>query len=192
MFLELILTLVTVSFFAIFALRPTLLTITELLKEIKTKEETATKMATKIQNLQQAQTLFTQEEPRIKLLETAVPNSPAPDTFVRQIEGLSVSHPINLLGISIGEVTLVGEEKVRRTSDELEKLPGEAKGISFSMSLSGDYQNIISFLSDMEKMRRPVKIDAINILSAETEEGQNLVLVVTGRTPYLKENSEIK
>ncbi|MEJ2441504.1 MAG: hypothetical protein P8Y06_01110, partial [Patescibacteria group bacterium] len=51
MFLELLLTLVTVSFFAAFALRPTLLTIIELLKEIDTKEETLTKMSTKIQEI---------------------------------------------------------------------------------------------------------------------------------------------
>ena len=77
MFLELLLTLVTVSFFAAFALRPTLLTIIELLKEIDTKEETLTKMSTKIQNLQQAQTLFLQEQSRISLLETTIPDTPA-------------------------------------------------------------------------------------------------------------------
>jgi hypothetical protein len=84
-FLELILTLVTISFFALFALKPTLLTIIELLREIEAKEETVEKMDTKIQNLQQAQTLYIQEAARIKLLETAIPDKPAPDLFVRQI-----------------------------------------------------------------------------------------------------------
>ncbi|MBU0572595.1 type 4a pilus biogenesis protein PilO [Patescibacteria group bacterium] len=188
-FLELILTLVTISFFALFALKPTLLTIIELLKEIETKEETVDKMNTKIQNLQQAQTLYIQEGARIKLLETAIPDNPAPDLFVRQVEGLATSYPVNLLGITIGEITLLGDEKEKRSKDELQPLPEESKGITFSISIAGSYQGVVNFLSALEDMRRPVKIDALNIISPQLEETQNLVLVVTGRTPYLKENS---
>lgn len=187
-FLELILTLATVSFFAFFALKPTILTVIELLKEIDTKEKTVEKMNTKIQNLQQAQTLYVQEETKIKLLETAIPDNPAPDLFVRQIEGLVTSYPINLLGITIGEVTLLGEEKVKRSTDKFQPLPEESKGINFSISIAGSYQGLVNFLSALEDMRRPVIIDALNIISPQLEETQNLVLVVTGRTPYLKED----
>ena len=191
-FLELILTLTTISFFALFALKPTLLTIIELLREIEKKEETVDKMNTKIQNLQQAQTLYIQEGVRIKLLETAVPDKPAPDLFVRQIEGLATSYPVNLLGITIGEVTLLGEEKEKRAKDELQPLPEGSKGIAFSISITGSYQEMVNFLSALEDTRRPVIIDALNILSPQLEETQNLILVVTGRTPYLKENSNIE
>ncbi len=187
-FLELILTLATVSFFALFALKPTILTVIELLKEIEAKEKTVEQMNTKIQNLQQAQTLYVQEEAEIILLETAVPNDPAPDLFVRQIEGLATSYPVNLLGITIGEVTLLGEEKVQKSKDNLQPLPEESKGINFSISIAGGYQGLVNFLSALEDMRRPVKIDALNIISPKLEETQNLVLVVTGRTPYLKED----
>lgn len=187
-FLELILTLAAVSFFALFALKPTILTVIELLKEIEAKEKTVEQMNTKIQNLQQAQTLYVQEEAKITLLKTAVPDDPAPDLFVRQIEGLATSYPVNLLGITIGEVTLLGEEKIQRAKDNLQPLPEESKGISFSISIAGGYQGLVNFLSALEDMRRPVKIDALNIISPKLKETQNLVLVVTGRTPYLKED----
>ena len=185
-FLELILTLAAISFFAFFALKPTLLTVIELLKEIEAKEETVSKMNTKIQNLQEAQVLYIQEEARIELLKTAVPDKPVPDLFVRQVEGLATSFPVNLLGITIGEVTLLGEEKEQRAKEELQPLPEESKGITFSISIAGGYQGVADFLSALEDMRRPVKIDALNILSPKLEETQNLVLVVSGRTPYLK------
>lgn len=187
MFLEFLLTLATVSFFAAFALKPTILTIIDLVREIKKKEETVIKMDTKIQNLQQAQILFTQESVRISLLKTTVPEKPEPDNFVRQIEGLAASHPITLLGVSINEITLLGEEKIRRKSDELEELPGNAGELSPSLSITGTYQGVLSFLSDLENMRRPIKIDTISILSSGVE-GQNLVLAVSGRTPYLKKD----
>ncbi len=188
-FLELILTLATISFFVLFALKPTLLTVIELLKEIEAKEETVEKMNTKIQNLQQAQTLYIQEGTRIKLLETALPDNPAPDLFVRQMEGLATNYSVNLLGITIGEVTLLGEEKEKRSKVELQPLPEGSKGITFSVSTAGSYQGLVNFLSALENMRRPVKIDTLNILSPQLEEAQNLILVIAGRTPYLKENS---
>ena len=191
-FLELILTLGAISFFAFFALKPTLLTVIELLKEIEAKEETISKMDTKIQNLQQAQTLYIQEEAKIELLKTAVPDKPAPDLFVRQVEGLATSYPVNLLGITIGEVTLLGEEKEQRSKEELAPLPENSKGITFSISIAGGYQGVSNFLSALEDMRRPIKIDALNILSPKLEETQNLVLVVTGRTPYLKGSSKVE
>ena len=125
-FLELILTLAAVSFFALFPLKPTILTVIELLKEIGAKEKTVEQMNTKIQNLQQAQTLYVQEEAKIILLETAVPDDPAPDLFVRQIEGLATSYPVNLLGITIGEVTLLGEAKLHRANDNLHTMPADS------------------------------------------------------------------
>ncbi len=189
-FLELLLTLAALSFFAFFALKPTLLTVIELLKEIEAKEETISKMNTKIENLQKAQTLYLQEEASISLLKTAVPNDPAPDLFVRQVEGLAVNYPVNLLGITIGEITLLGPEKEQRSKKEITPLPENSKGITFSVSIAGSYQGVSNFLSALEDMRRPIRIDALNLLSPKLEETQNLVLVVTGRTPYLKENSE--
>ena len=50
-YLEILLSLATISVFAIFALRPTILTIAGLLKEIETKKETLAKMDEKISNL---------------------------------------------------------------------------------------------------------------------------------------------
>lgn len=186
MFLEVILSLITIAFFAIFALRPTLLTIAELVKDIEAKKQTVSKMDTKISNLQKAQDIMIQEEAKISLLRTAIPDKPSPEIFVRQIEGLVAKHSVNILGMSIGEAVLVGEEKVQRKKTEVTELPLGAGSLSFSVSVTGNYQSIISFLSDLENLRMPVKIDAVNIVSSNDEEGAGLVLVATGRIPYLK------
>lgn len=190
MFLEVILSLATISFFAVFALKPTLLTIAELTKEIKTKEETVAKMNEKIQNLERGQQIYTQEQTRISLLKDAIPSAPVPDSFVRQIEGATTKHPITILGMSIGEVTLVGEEKVQRKDGDLEALPGGARGITFSISATSNYLNLAAFLSTLQDLRRPVKIDAVTINSSETDIGKFIVLVITGRTPYLRESTQ--
>ena len=186
MFMEILLSLATVSFFAVFALKPTLVTIAGLAKEINSKEETVAKLDTKIQNLTTAQTILDQELTRLPLIEEAVPQAPSPETFVRQIEGLAVKNSVSLLGISIGQVTLLGESKGPKKADTgLAPLPEEAKGVSFSLSIAGEYSRLAAFIADLEKLRRPIAVDSTGISTSETDEGKVLVVLVSGRVPYI-------
>lgn len=187
MFLEIILSLVTISAFGVFALRPTALTIVQLLEEIEAKEETIEKMDIKIENLQTAQSLYNQQQTRISLLDQAIPDDPTPESYVRQLEGLASTRAVSVLGMSIGEVVLVGTQEEPESSD-LEKLPQGSGGLTFSISVEGQYAQLNNFFNDLRNLRRPVKIDSANFNASETEEGQALVLVVQGRVPYLREN----
>lgn len=186
MFLEVLLSLATISFFAYFALKPTLVTITELYKNIQTKEDLVNKMDTKIQNISLAQTIFDSETQRISFTKNAVPDLASPETFVRQIEGLAIANSVNLLGVSVGQVTLVGEEKKSPSSEtDIAPLPEGARPLTFSVSVNGDYPALSRFLSELENLRRPIRIDNTGLSSAETEEGSELVLLISGRVPYL-------
>lgn len=186
MFLEILLSLGTISFFTVFALKPTVVTIATLTKEIKSKEETVAKLDIKIQNLTIAQSILDAEIARLPIIEGSVPDSPLPEAFVRQIEGLALRSSVNLLGISIGQVTLLGEgPSAKREDTGLAPLPEGAKGVPFSLSVSGTYPSLSSFLSSLEDLRRPAAIDNTGISSTETEEGKVLVILVTGRIPYI-------
>jgi len=185
MFLEILLSLVTVSFFGAFALRPTLVTIAALLTEINSKEEIVAKLDTKIQNLALATSLMESETARLPLIENAVPASASPETLVRQVEGLAAKNGVNLLGVSLGQVTLLGEVKKVPPEEGVTPLPEDALGISFSVSLSGNYSELLGFLADLEKLRRPLAIDTTGMTTTETEEGKTLVILVSGRAPYI-------
>ena len=65
-YLEILLSLTTISIFSIFALRPTLLTIGGLIKDIEAKKATLVKMDEKMKNLSQAQNLYDQEREKIR------------------------------------------------------------------------------------------------------------------------------
>ena len=185
MFLEILLSLATVSFFGAFALRPTLVTIAALLTEINSKEEIVAKLDTKIQNLSTAQTLLDQEIIRLPLIEDAIPQAASPETFVRQFEGLAAKNGVNLLGVSLGQVTLLGEVKKAPPEEGVTPLPEDTLGISFSVSIAGNYSNLLGFLADLEKLRRPLAIDTTGITATETDEGKTLVILVSGRAPYI-------
>ena len=174
MFLEIILSLVTISFFSIFALRPTFLTISTLLREIDTKKETVTKMNTKIKNLQTAQNILSQESARIPILELSIPVFPQPQNFVHQIEGITSTAQVEVLGVRVDETLLKGDLPVKDQGE-----------MSFSVSATGSFQNLFSFLKNLENLRSPVKIDVLGISLAKQEAGNVLTLVVTGKVPYL-------
>ncbi len=190
MFLEILLSLVTVSFFSLLALRPTLITIAELIKEIESKKEIVATMDEKIENLARAQTLYDKEIKRVRLLETSIPREPSPDAFIRQVEGLSSKHTVGLLSMSTSKVTLLGQDKSGQPETVDGAILGTTGEVNFAMRVSADYPELFNFLTDVEKMRRPIKLTSLSLSLSRTEQGTTLVLVMDGKTPYMKEAQE--
>lgn len=192
-YLEILLSLVTVSIFSIFALRPTILTIAELIKDIEAKRTTLAKMEEKIRNLSQAQNLYDRERPKIVILKSAIPEKAEALVFARQIEGLSEKHASTVLGITTDEALIKGNDPnmgispKNESSLKIEPLPEGASGLAFSVNTSTlpeEYKKIPNFLSDVEKARRPVQIDFLSINIEEKEEQKTLVVRLEGRLPY--------
>lgn len=184
-FLELFLSLGAIAIFGLFALRPTLLTIAKLYREIQAKEEIVVQLNQKAQAFVQAQTIFNQERSRIELLSTAIPEKPTPELFVRQVEGLVGKHGVKILGLSIGKATLLGASTEEAQMSK-RGLPTGAGSISFSLSAKGGYASLSAFLFGLESLRRPIKVDTFSINASETEGEDFLILVITGQTPYFK------
>lgn len=185
MFLEVTLTLATIALFTLFALRPTAITISKLLKEIETKQDTLVKMDQKILNLQTAQTTFSRERTRINLLESAIPKNPEPEKYLRQIEGLITKNSLNLLGASAGNIVLAGAnpEAEKKSSKGLDQLPNSTKSFILTFTIIGPYQQTNLFLNDIENLRRPLWLDTLIFNTNEQIQGQ-ITTIVTGRIPY--------
>lgn len=185
-FLEILLSLSTITIFVMFALRPTFLTISNLLVELKEKQKTAADMDTKIKNLGIAQGLLSQYGSDVLILNTALPTTPSPETQIRQIQALAQSHNVSVQGITTGEITF-GKGVVLVKKDEgLKKLPEGTKSFTISGSFSGSYQNLSSLIKDMENLRRPLIIDSLILNTVEREVGSNLVLSISGRVIYIE------
>ncbi|MBU0998503.1 hypothetical protein KJ570_03180 [Patescibacteria group bacterium] len=186
MFLEVLLSLITITFFSIFALKPTLLTISQLIKDNREKEETINKMEQKIENIATAQNIYNQNIEKISLIEQAVPNTPTPENLLRQIEGIAYTNSVTVIGSSVNEVVLIGEEKKKSNKNEIKNLPENVSTITFSVNLTGPYLSLYSFLFDLESSRRPLIINSININSSKKDNESIIVMLITGQTPYIK------
>ena len=109
-YLELILSLSTVLIFSLLAIKPTVLTIIELNKEIKAKQETSLNLKQKIKNLQTANNLMQNELENIIYIHQAIPDNATPETIIKQIENVAQENSLQILGFSTSEVTLLGKD----------------------------------------------------------------------------------
>lgn len=186
-FLELFLSLITIGIFAFLAIRPTALTISNLLKEKAEKQDTIKQMDTKIQNLQIAQGVLSSQSAKISLLTDAVPPNPNLGSYVRQIEGIAKKDNASLQNLGSDEVTLIGTpaQTAAVAADQDKKtLPPNAASVGVLVSVSGDYNSIASFLADMELLRRPLLFDNITFSATQIDNVKSIFLTVNGRAPY--------
>lgn len=184
-FLDVILSLTTIIIFIVFALKPTALTIISLYNEINDKKVTLSTLNQKINDLQTANSNYTQDQSVVSDVDAAIFTNPEPDTVSKQILGLAAKDSVNLLGISIGETILFGKNNLPKSTSLLSPLPGSALSMPVSVSARGNYPNLIQFVKDIENLRIPFKIDSLAINSSTGETGNVIVETITARVPYL-------
>ncbi|NMB83046.1 MAG: type 4a pilus biogenesis protein PilO [Ignavibacteria bacterium] len=184
LFLELILSLTAIIIFVLFALKPTLLTIVSLYNEIKEKKESLSLLNQKNSNLQAANKIYYQNQNLVQYLGTSVFEIPKPDVISRQILGIATKNNVTLLGVSVGQIAIIGKVNISKTSD-VKPLPEDALSMPLSISIKGAYSEVSSFIKDLEKLRIPVQIDSIAINSSQNQEESAIVSIITARVPYL-------
>lgn len=180
--IELLLTLLTISFFAVFALRPTLNTISELVSNIRSQRGILEKLDEKIDNLAAAQTIWSQEQARLTLLDEALPKEAEPDDYLMQIEGLSQAHGLSLTSFSIAEFTLIGKTAEEETENGF-KIPQTGK-IEVSFTVAGTYPALSSFFEELEELRRPIKIESFAFTEGTGTQEGSILLTVRGFVPF--------
>lgn len=186
--LNILLTLFTISFFALFALRPTLNTISELVSNIKSQEEIKAKLEQKIKDLSLAQTVWNREQKRLELISQALPKNPQPDTYIKQIEGIVKRRGLLINFLKVDEVALRGE--LEEKSQEKTKIKNPKVGtLGVSVSVTGNYSSLLGFLEDLESLRRAGEATSVSFTAAKSlSPGQiTLSLTTANEVPFYKE-----
>ncbi len=158
--LALILSLLTVSFFGIFAIKPTLKTIAKLKKEVDVQKEIKDKLAKKINDLQTAEINFSSIQKDIIYLDRSLPQQAEFLRFAKQINYLTYTNNLKIVQASFGKFSLINEEVKSQTNP-----------IDFDFKLTGDYEGMESFLSGLEQIDRFTILDSMNISSKKGKEG---------------------
>lgn len=163
-----ILTLFTISFFAAFAIRPTALTISRLWREIKDKQQVRQQLEEKIANLEEAQSVLSQVEEDLFLLDAAIPSSFEFSRFVRIIEYLIATHRLQLNSNLYQNIELyVSEKEASATAVAAQTHP-------LSIKMKGAFTDIRSFVTDLERLDRIISINSITITPSRKQQREGL------------------
>lgn len=188
MFIEILLSVVVSTFFVFLALRPTIVTILELVKTIQEKEKVVEQLEQKIENLNTAKQVYDQNSSKITLLASAVPDIPEPEVLSRQLQGLAQQSSVEVTSLAVEEASLLGHEQLKEEKG-VESLPSGANPLTFSFNVkSSNFPLVSDLLNGLKNLRIPIKLDSFSISSLASEETVNLILVVGGRSPYLSNN----
>lgn len=190
---EIFLSLITISVFSLFALKPTLATIAELIRQIEWKKSAIESLDVKIDQISQSQLLYDQQRRNIALLKIAIPDYGKPDIVLRQIESLASKWAVEVDIIRAENIPLAGN----LSDSKNEPIVFDKDNYSFSITIKSsinNYQSLINFISDMEKLRIVFKIDNISF-SQNTKKDQDspeIRITVDTRLPFLNDKNNKK
>ena len=163
-----ILSLLTIAFFVIFAIKPTLTVITQLIRQTKDQKLVTTELEKKISNLSQTQNEYLTVESDLHLVDEALPQDPQATLLIKQLETLAYQS-----GVGIGRLRLNEVELKKTGFPKTEKQP-----LNFSFAAFGNYTNLKNFLSSLSTLRRIILVESFSFQKGTGEKsGLSLNLV---------------
>jgi len=180
---ELTLSLLTISFFAFFAIKPTLVIIAKLTKEIKDKEEIQIRLRKKIADLLKAQENYSLTQNRFYLIDQALPLSPDFSSLIFPLEKEAYNSGLNVESFSISKIEIIRTAKVKTPTDE-------ALDFEFNLTLTGNYSDLQNFLRRVDQLRRIINLEKINFKSVKKakESDQTTMLSISGVSKFYTAN----
>lgn len=176
--LELVLSLVTVLLFALFALRPTLNTMSQLTKEIEDKKVIDTGLTRKLSALATAQNEYLTYRDRFDILDQSIHDSPNLETALFYLEYLVQRENISLSGLRIesfpvGVVPVLADDDTSPSATRSAGAAGSAGAAArepdkeiglyaIQATFSGDYPNILRFFQVMESIRPLFSVESFS------------------------------
>lgn len=151
-FTTIVLTLIALSLFGLFAINPTISTIVKLRKEISDNKFIERQLQQKINNLSTLQEKYGLLQNDLPLILSAVPIKPEVPLLVALTQTAAKNSNVTLDSLQTSQV-------------DLEK-PGIAKkfsSFSFTLNADGTYNDLIKFITTITNIQRVVSLDSISI-----------------------------
>lgn len=174
---ELFLSIGAIIFFALFAIRPTLLTMSDLLKEIDDKKELNQKLVQKIAALSSAQAQYLNMEDRLHVLDEAIPTNPQLLQALKIIEKIASEQEIVVVQVNLPELPEENKEVMLFSEMKRQNLP-------MTVSVRGDYQSIRLFVEEIMKSRRTLIVESVNFSVDDNRGTKSLEASLTIFAPY--------
>lgn len=184
----LILFLLTTSFFVVFAIKPTLNTITSLNKEIEDAKLTDKKLQDKINALSLAQSEYNKVSNDLPLIYSVLPNNPQVTKYVQLIEASARASGVKISSFQVSPIDLY----VKPGTDKADtgaagKTTSGLEEHTFNLFVTGDYKSLTNFEQYLRKIQRLTLIKTLAVNKAGNQSGDNtLGNILSGKVFILK------
>jgi Tfp pilus assembly protein PilO len=152
-FITLVMTLISIAGFSIFAINPTISTIVQLNKQLDDSKFIVTKLNQKIENLSKLQQNYTIIQNDLPILLSAIPSSPNIPFFVGQIQSIAKKSNMNLVRVQTLPIEI--PQGTMSTESYL--------SFAFNIDATGQPGDINNFISALNGFDRLITIDSFSI-----------------------------
>ena len=182
---ELLLSIVATILLAVFAIKPTLVTMSNLIKEIEDKQKLEDQMQKKIAALSTAQTEYQAYQDQLYLLDEALPPiRPELITGLKIVEKLAADNKLIISGLNLTDVP--EEEEAKK---QMEAEAANLHYLDFRVQVVGDYPSIKNFVTELYQSRRIFVVDSISFSINEERDWETLSSALEIYIPYLSAGS---
>lgn len=182
--IELILSVIVVIVFALFAIRPTLLTMADLVKEIADKKELSQQMNLKLASLASAQEQYELNQSQFYLLDEAISRQMDLIKSLKIIEKLAGESQLVIEQMSISEIP----EKVDQALLTYNFGDYHREFLEINISVIGSYFQIREFVEKIMNLRQLILVDQV-VVEKMTESSNLSAQIKISLPHYLLKSS---
>lgn len=171
-----IFTLLIVLILIFFAIKPTVETILVLQKKLTDTESVLQKVTQKTNDLSMGKQNYDNLDPAIKnKIQTAIPDNVELKSVIQTLEQIALRNEASVSALQIQPLTL---------EPKIDHAIGAISEVKFTFNIEAKYQNIISFLQDINISSRLITID--NVSLSKASEGSGLIMSIIGKGYFIK------
>lgn len=171
-----IFTLVIITIFIFYAIKPTVETILVLQKKLEDSTQVLEKVNQKANNLSQGKANFEKLDPSIKAkISAAIPDTVSLKSVVQTLEQEAKIHEASVSAIQIQPLILITKK-----GNQL----GSISEVAFTFNVAGEYNNLTAILQDLKSSARLISVDSISL--SKSAEGNSLIMSISGKAFYVK------
>lgn len=174
--LELIFSITLVTLLAIFAIQPTLMTMSELTKEISDKEKLADELDKKIASLGTAQGTLSALEDKLPALEDAIPSQPQLVSLLKILEKTATDASVIIVSLLLPTLP---DDSIPTETQSLSQMSFPA-----TVTVTADYRSIRAYIEALKEYKRVFLIQTVSFSTQEDRGDKKLQASITLEVPY--------
>ena len=173
----------------LFAIRPTITDIIRIRHQLKVYQNIAVKLDDKIDNIYNLSDIFDRNKMTLAYFDIYYPRNLDYSLFVANLEYITKDLGTKLMGVSYSE-----QMGSRYTKDSEKRGINAVVPVVFSITIQGDYNQLVAFLKRLEQTPFLPEILSMNYQASTPEKKQSFtinVLLFRLKTPLTKTNKDI-